>query len=217
MNGFFKLQATNPMDYLAPLTAPVFTVANMPLSWGDMLGFVTGVICVWLTARANIWNFPAGILNSAILGVVFLQQRLFADAVLQVVFILLSAKGWYTWLRFGQVQENSPVARSTPREQLILAGAAVGMTVGLWQTLLWLKGSAPVLDALITALSLCAQWQLNRRQLSSWAWWIGVDLISIPLYWSRDLPLIAGLYCIFLLICLKGWRHWKTLVRPVAP
>ena len=27
--------------------------------------FVTGVICVWLVVRQNIWNFPLGLLNVA--------------------------------------------------------------------------------------------------------------------------------------------------------
>lgn len=202
------------MDLLTPITTPLFTVAAMPISAGDLLGFISGIICVWLTARANIWNFPTGILNSAILGLVFLQQRLFADASLQVIFIALSVVGWWQWLYRSHARESSPVFATTVREQLILLTLGAAMTLVLWQVLLLLKGAMPPIDALITALSLCAQWQLNRRQLSNWAWWIVVDLISIPLYWSRGLPLIAGLYVIFLLICLKGWWHWRGLAQP---
>ena len=201
------------MEVLAPLTAPLFIAAGMPMSAGDILGFVTGVICVWLTARANIWNFPAGILSSAILGLVFVQQRLFADASLQIVFIVLAVIGWRKWLTHQHSQNTAPVFSSSAREQVILLGIASITTILLWQLLIRLKGASPPVDALITALSLCAQWQLNRRQISSWAWWIAVDLVSIPLYWSRDLPLIAGLYVIFLLICLRGWRHWRELVQ----
>jgi nicotinamide mononucleotide transporter len=202
------------MDIPALLTSPLFSLADMPMSAGDTLGFVTGVLCVWLTARANILNFPLGILNSAILGLVFLEQRLFADATLQIVFIVLSVMGWWQWYHHRHAQESSPVFATTLREQLVLLGIGAVTTLALWQMLVSLKGAAPPVDALITVLSLCAQWQLNRRQLSNWAWWIVVDLISVPLYWSRGLPLIAGLYVIFLLICLKGWWHWSRLDRP---
>lgn len=201
------------MDVLAPLTAPLFVVASMPMSAGDILGFLTGVICVWLTARANVWNFPAGILNSLILGLVFLEQRLFADASLQIVFIVLSAIGWWEWLSRQHARESSPVFATSPKEQVTLITIAALTTLLLWQVLVWLKGACPPVDALITALSLCAQWQLNTRKLSSWAWWIAVDLISVPLYWYRGLPLIAGLYVVFLLICLKGWWHWRSLTQ----
>jgi nicotinamide mononucleotide transporter len=198
------------MDLLAPLTQPILTLANMPMSMGDMLSFSTGVLCVWLTARAHIWNFPVGILSSAVLGLVFLQQRLFADAALQVVFIVLSVQGWVRWLRPQQARHSAKFARTSLREQGVLLAVAAVTTLLLWQVLLWLKGAAPTIDALITALSLCAQWQLNRRQTSSWAWWIAVDVVSIPLYWSRELPLISGLSVVFLLICLRGWWNWRT-------
>ena len=197
------------MGVLSMLTAPVVTLLQMPMSIGDLLGFSTGIACVWLTARANIWNFPFGIVNSLILGLVFLQQRLFADASLQIVFIVLSVMGWRQWLVGGHAREDSPVFRTTPRTLGVLALIAAVSTLGLWQTLVWIKGSAPIIDALITALSLCAQWLLNRRALDNWLWWIVVDVISIPLYWSRGLPLISALYVLFLLLCVKGWVTWR--------
>jgi nicotinamide mononucleotide transporter len=199
------------MDVLAPLTVPLFVVTGMPMSAGDILGFITGLVCVWLTARANVWNFPTGILNSLILGLVFLQQRLFADASLQIIFIVLSAIGWWQWLAEHHASESSPVFASSRREQLVLIAIATVLTLLLWQLLIRLKGACPPIDALIMALSLGAQWQLNRRQISNWAWWIIVDVISVPLYWSRDLPLIAALYVIFLAICVRGWCHWRAL------
>lgn len=202
------------MTLLLALTQPLFNLTGMPVSSGDLLGFATGLLCVWLTARANVWNFPTGIINSVILGLVFLQQRLFADASLQIVFIVLSVLGWWQWVRQRHARESSPVFGTSWREQagLLLAGGV--LTLLLWQVLLRLKGAAPPVDALITVLSLCAQWQLNRRQTSSWMWWIAVDVISIPLYWSRGLPLIAGLSAVFLLICVRGWWHWRQLAQP---
>jgi len=197
---------------LAPLTRPVLGVYGMPLSWGDMAGFVTGVVCVWLTARANIWNFPVGIANSAILGLVFFEQRLFADASLQVVFILLSVQGLLAWLEQGQASESAPVRRSSGRELGLLALSVVVVMPGLCWLLGRLNGSAPLVDALVASLSLAAQWLLNRRMLETWGFWIVVDLISIPLYISRDLPLIAGLYVIFLGLCCQGFLRWRLLV-----
>ena len=190
------------------LLAMTFQMGAVQVSLGDALGFITGLLCVWLTAKANIWNFPMGILNSLILGVVFLEQRLFADSALQVVFIVLSLQGWIQWS--AQKQDQKMQFRSTSvREQLVLTGVALALTVLIWSVLVQMRGSVPPLDALITALSLCAQWQLNRRQVSSWMWWIAVDLISVPLYWSRGLYLIAGLYVIFLVICVHGLQNWR--------
>jgi nicotinamide mononucleotide transporter len=194
------------------LTHPVLVIAGMPMSWGDLAGFATGITCVWLAARAIIWNFHFGILNAAILGLVFLQQRLFADASLQIVFIVLNARGLQAWRAGQQLSEAAPVFRITRSDTVRSMLAIACMVPVLWWVLGLMKGSAPLVDACVTSLSIVAQWLLNRRVLENWIWWIVVDLISIPLYVSRGLPLIAVLYVVFLLICLQGYVRWRALV-----
>jgi nicotinamide mononucleotide transporter len=200
---------------IGALLATTFPLGSVDLSVGDALGFATGLLCVWFTTKASVWNFPWGILNSLILGIVFLDQKLFADSALQIVFIVLSAQGWWQWsARSGR--PTSGFHSTTLREQAWLLGIAAMLALLLWGVLVDLRGSAPPLDALITAMSLCAQWQLNRRQVSSWYWWIAVDLISVPLYWSRSLYLIAGLYVVFLALCVHGLRNWQQSRRARA-
>lgn len=192
------------------LTAPVVTLLGMPLSRGDLAGFATGLLCVALTVRGSIWNFPAGILNSLILGLVFLQQRLFSDASLQIVFIVLSLQGWVLWARRPSAgSPGLPIRRTGTREALLLGIITLATWILLWRLMLWAKGAAPPIDALVTAFSLAAQWLLNGKRLENWLVWIAVDLVSVPLYWSRSLPLIALLYLIFLGLCVAGWFGWR--------
>lgn len=61
---------------VAPLNHVVFVMGNDHVSWGEILGFVTGAACVWLTVKARISNFPIGIANSAFFLVLFATARL---------------------------------------------------------------------------------------------------------------------------------------------
>src|ERR1039458_6344159 len=63
----------------------------------EVLGFVSGALCVWLTVKEDVWNFPISVANNIFFIVLFLQARLFADMGLQVVYIVLEVLGWYWW------------------------------------------------------------------------------------------------------------------------
>ncbi|GAB3713521.1 nicotinamide riboside transporter PnuC [Mariniluteicoccus flavus] len=180
------------------------------MSWTEILGFVTGAICVWLTVRRNIWNFPVGIANNVFFFVLFLQTGLYADAWLQVVYLGLAALGWYWWLR-GGVDHTALVVRRTPAWAWAAVLAAVGAaTAVLWRVLTSNTDSTvPVWDAVTTALSLGAQLMLNRKWIGHWWLWITADVLYIALYWHKGLHLTSALYVLFLAMCVVGLVQWR--------
>lgn len=182
-------------------------------SWLEAASFVTGAVCVWLTVRENIWNFPIGLLNVITFSVVFFRAGLFADAGLQVVYFILGCIGWYMWLFGGARHTKLKIARASQTEISIIAVFVVAMTIGLWKLLSHVGGSASFWDALTTTLSLASQWLLNRKRLESWIGWIVVDVIYVPLYLYKSLYLTAVLYAVFLCMAVIGLRHWHASWR----
>jgi nicotinamide mononucleotide transporter len=208
---------------VAPLNAVLFTLGNDAVSWAELLGFLTGGLCVWLTVRAHLANFAVGILNSALFLVLFLSARLWADAALQGVFIVLGFTGWWQWIR-GRAREGKVVAVASPAMMITLAGAVVAATGLLTWVLTEAHDSAPFWDALTTSLSLAAQYLLNARKVQTWWFWIAADVIYIPLYVTKKLDLTAIVYVLFLGLCFAGWRAWRreyaqhsTTVPVVSP
>lgn len=182
-------------------------------TWLEAASFVTGAICVWLTVRESIWNFPIGLLNVATFSVVFFQSRLFADAGLQVVYFVLGVIGWRLWVCGGKDRTQLQISRASSLELVLIAVFVAGATLGLWRLLHYAGGSASFWDALTTSLSLASQWLLNRKRLESWAGWILVDAIYVPLYIFKELYLTAILYALFLVMAAIGWRAWQRTFR----
>jgi len=178
--------------------------------WIEILGFLTGALCVWLLAREHIWNWPIGIANNIFYVVVFLRSGLFGDAGLQVVYIVLAAYGWWTWLKPGGAQAELPVTRTSQGQWLwlipITALAALLLRAFLAD---FTTSTVPAWDGLTTAISLAATWGQCKKLVESWWLWILVDLIYIPLYVYKGLPLTAVLYFIFMLLCVAGLRAWN--------
>lgn len=183
-----------------------------PFSPTEALGFVTGAACVYLVVKENVWNFPVGIANSAFFLVLFAGARLYGDAALQVLYIALGFQGWYLWLRGGENRTPLRVERASPRQLAGVAAFVAAGTAGLTFLFRAVDDSAPFLDALTTALSLGAQYLLNRKAVENWLVWITADVLYIYLYAVRGLTLTAVLYFVFLCLCVAGLRAWlKTL------
>lgn len=190
-----------------------------PIGIAEAWGFVTGGICVWLVVREHMWNWPVGLVNNVFFFALFFHGRLFADMGLQVVYFGLGVYGWLNWLFGGDNHSVLKVSRTTRMEWLVLLGAIPLCTFGLREILIAVNGAAPFWDSLTTVLSLAAQYLLCRKRFENWFFWIAADVIYIPLYLSRHLPLTAVLYAVFLAMCLIGVREWNRSLRKgaVAP
>lgn len=181
-------------------------------SWTEILGFVTGAVCVWLVARQHIANWPIGIANNVFFIVLFAQAGLYADAGLQIVFIALAAYGWWSWTHGGGPGTTTAlrVRRTTAAEWTVLAAAgAVGV---LALTLLLSRATdstVPFWDAATTGLSLMATYGQCRKLVESWWLWIAADLVYIPLYAYKGLYLTSLLYVGFLALCVAGLLGWR--------
>ena len=186
----------------------------MAIPWTELVGSLAGLVCVYLVARASIWNWPVGIANTLLYTVVFLRAQLYGDALLQVVFTALGVYGWWSWTHPAESAGELPVRRATPAELALAAGASLVGTAGAALVLAHGTDSpVPVWDASVLVLSLVATWGQAKKWLESWWLWILVDVISVPLYVTRHLYPTALLYALFLGLCLMGLREWSRLLR----
>lgn len=203
-------------------------VAGVPVTWLEVIGFVAGVWCVWLTAKEDVRAWPVGIVQVTAYIVLFYAYGLYADSLLQGVYIALGIYGWISWTRrstsaHGAEQaEVDPVTpmhalrirAATLRDVVIAVTAVAVMTAVFWTFLSrWTTSTVGLWDALTTALSLVAVMTQARKVVQSWWLWIIADVIYIPLYASKGLWLTAGLYVIFLALCVYGLREWSQRVR----
>lgn len=181
------------------------------MSAEEIIGFVTGAVCVFLAVRQNVWTFPVGIVNNGVYVVLFGSNGLYAGAALQVVYLVLGGLGWYWWLRGGTGGGTLTVHR-TPRWVWPAAAVTVVALVGLlaWVLSTWTDASSPWLDSVTTSLSLVAQLMLGRKWIGNWVVWIVADVIFVWLYLSSGLWLTAVLYAGFIALCLLGLRDWKA-------
>lgn len=167
------------------------------------------LINVWLAVKQNIWTWPTGIASVILYGGVFYQSRLFANAGLQVIYLVLSIHGWYEWLHGGVNRTELHVRKMTPRQWIGCTVAGLALTGVLLWLLQVVQGSAPLADGATTAFSIVGQWMLNKKLLENWLVWVAVDIVYVPMFLVSHRPASALLYAFFCFLATKGFLDWR--------
>jgi nicotinamide mononucleotide transporter len=185
------------------------------MTWIEILGFVTGAVSVAFAVRESVWNWPVGIANNVFFFVLCWKAKLYADALPQVIYVIISIYGWWNWLRGGTGHSKLPITKTRLQTGLSLLLVTVLSTAlmafGLHK---FTDSPVPFGDAVTTALSLTAQYMLSRKLLENWWVWMTADVIYILLYLYKSLYLTGVLYAVFFAICIVGLTGWrKSMTR----
>lgn len=203
------------------LGTTAFTLIGNPVSWVELIGFVTGAACVWGVARQKIWNWPVGILNNIAFMVLFVGAGLYAETLLQLIFAAIAVYGWIKWSRgtSGTAGSNNLPIRDASRTEALggVAAVVLGTAAVAWLLHLGTDSQVPVPDAFVLAASLVATYAQAKKIFAHWYVWIVIDLVSVPLYFSRGLALTGILYIGFLALCIYGLMGWNRLRTAAWP
>lgn len=181
----------------------------------ELLGAALSAWAVWLTARRRPWCWPVGFASVLVYAGIFVDAKLYSDALLQGAFAGLIVYGWVRWLRHLDSEGRVTVAPLPLRALLaqLLLGALVALLLG-YAMHRFTDAALPWLDAALTAFSLVAQWWQGRRHLAAWWLWIVVDVIYVGEYAYKQLLITAVLYAGFVVLALIGLRDWRRAARP---
>jgi nicotinamide mononucleotide transporter len=180
----------------------------------ELVAVTFGLVSVYLSARQNIVSWPTAIVNVAIFFFLFWKAKLYADAVLQLIYLALSVYGWYEWLFGGAQKTRLLVSRAKRIHWTVLTPIFFIGGMGLGALLeRYTDSPVPYFDALLTTASIVAQWMMTRKLLENWLIWIAADIVYVPVFILRGLPLTAVQYGVFLLLAAMGWFGWRQSLR----
>ena len=173
---------------------------------------------VWLMTRRVPLAWPVGLVSVALYALVFVEARLYSDALLQIVFGGFLVYGWMSWRHSAQADGLVSIVPLPARRRFIDLGAGVAVGLALGAAMhTWTNAALPWLDAMLAAMSLVAQWWQARRHVAAWWMWIVVDVVYVGLYLFKSLNVTAALYAVFIGLAVLGLRRWSAASNaPVA-
>jgi nicotinamide mononucleotide transporter len=182
----------------------------------EITGTIAGILGVWLTIRQNIWCFPVGIVNVLLYSWLTYESEIFANALLQLVYMAVLIYGWFNWTKGKTVEMDLPVSRSSRNLLLTLAVVFVLVFAGVYFVLvMYTKSDVPVADSFTFSLGIIAQYLIARKKIENWHLWIIVNVVSIGLYVHKELYLMAGFYLLLIIMAVMGYKEWKKDLKKI--
>ncbi|MFD6422011.1 nicotinamide riboside transporter PnuC [Streptomyces sp. NPDC060198] len=199
------------------LNSEAFTVLDQHIKWSDMIGNTIGLAALALGWKRSVLTWPAQLLSGAILLFAFASAHLSGSAGKQVVVIVVSLLGWYSWTRGKQQAQDGSIAVrfATWRERgVLLAGAVVGtLAVGGLFTAFPELSWDPWPDAYVFVGTIVAMYAQARGMVEFWFAWLLVDLVGVPLNFANGFAFSGFVYVIYGALVLWGMRDWWLRTR----
>lgn len=175
----------------------------------EVFAVATSYSCTWLCTVQSRINYLVGVVTTAAYSLLFWQSGAPALALFNLYLVFSMAYGWVRW----RSDENTrPVTRTYTAGWVFygLFGVVV-LTLYLWVCVLFGMTLADMnkIDIGLAVVSGIAQLMLDNKKLENWAVWAGINVVSIPYFWSLGLPLAAFQYVFFIINTRLGHVAWK--------
>ena len=180
----------------------------------QIVGTLLGLLYLWLEYRANIWLWIVGAIMPMVHGILYLNSGIYADAAMQLYYVVAGLYGLFVWLRGTKRVEKVVEIQHTPLNWIVplVLVYAVLHVVMFYVLSEFTDSRVPFFDSMSTALSIVAMWMLSRKLVEQWLVWLVVDMISVGLYFYKGIPITAMLYTLYCALAIAGYMRWRGQV-----
>lgn len=169
-----------------------------------------GILSVWFAKKENILVYPTGIISVVIYIYICFFAKLYADMGINFVFFVMSVYGWFMWSRKDVEKHILAISSCKRKDHLISAFMLVFFFITLSYFLSnYTDSNVPVIDSLTSSIFIVAMWLMARKKIENWIYWIIGNVISIPLYFYKDLALTSVQFTVFLVLAILGFLEWR--------
>lgn len=182
------------------------------LTW---IGTILAVLYVLLALRLSRWCWVAGTFSSLLFVVIYFNNALYYESILNMLYAALGVYGWIQWGKRNS--EKTEKVTETSRNYMIkgsLIAVAGGIATGSI-THFFLNADLAYADALLSTFSIFATVLAARKKLENWLYWIAIDAVSAAVYIIKGptMYLVALLFIFYTCMSIGGYLTWKKKLK----
>jgi len=175
----------------------------------EIAAVILGLAYVFLIMYEKIWCWPVGIIGSLLSVYLFYAFGLYSEAILYFYYVLIGIYGWIIWSKPKDKELEILQFGITWHLWAILIGLVLSALLGYFMSYIP-SATRPYVDATTTIFSFIASYMQAKKILSSWLFWVAINLFSIWLYFDRGLEYYGLLMILYFQLSAQGYFQWKT-------
>jgi nicotinamide mononucleotide transporter len=176
----------------------------------ELVAVFFGLLSVFYSMKVNILVFPTGIISVLIYVYITWTVGLYADMFINWVYFVMSVYGWYNWLRPSAGKPQLPVTYSSVRiNQIALLTTVVSFIIMQYILRRFTDSTVPYIDAFTTAVFITGMWLMALKKVENWIYWIVGNVVSVPLYFHKQLVFTSFQFFVFLILAVIGFMRWR--------
>ncbi len=175
----------------------------------EFIAVLFGLLSVWYAKNNNIRVFPTGIISVSVYIFINYSAKLYANTGINIYYFIMSIYGWILWGSKNK-KIKTEISRCNKNELLFSILLSIFFFLIIYYFVKLSDSIVPMVDSVTTSLSLVAMFLMARRKIENWIYWIIADLIYIPLYFYKELPLTSFQFLVFLILAILGHISWSN-------
>jgi len=180
----------------------------------ETLAMLLAIAYLLLAMRENSLCWYCAFVSTALYVWIFGDVNLYMESALNVYYMAMALYGWYQWQRGGDEGRGVAIGRWSLRQHLATFGAVlIASAISGYSLSAYTDSRLPYLDSLTTWASVATTLMVARKVLENWLYWLVINSVSIYLYIDRELYQTAGLFVLYLVLSVLGYRRWREVYR----
>lgn len=178
----------------------------------ESIAVATGLLSVWYSKKINVLVFPIGIISVLLYVFIFIKNGLFANAVINFLYFVISVFGWWNWVKATSNEQratsndNLQVTFLTKKHRLLTLAIVFVLLV---ISKIFTTDTPTFLDYFTGVLGLGGMLLTALKKVENWVLYLLCDIILIPLCIVNGLYLTVLQYIIYAIIAVMGCISWS--------
>ena len=184
----------------------------------EIAGTILGLIYLYYEYRASSSLWIVNIIMSAIYTLIYFSEGIYALGCLSIYNILAAFYGILVWKYSKTSEQKELPITSIPKKVLVNSSIVMLLiSTAFIYVLHKISDSGDLLyntlDGLASSATIISLYWLAKKYKEQWFGWIFVNFISVVLYLITGLYFTAGLYLIYIIVAVAGYKKWTQLMN----